>query len=152
MFLFRKNNMSYEDYFKTQPLTIHYTNNNEYRECIRKVFRFDLNEKYNYDGKMIPFEELDEITKDEVMFDSKAMTENMDKLYRKTCDNDFFKKLYINAAGHMFSESPHIGQAVLCAYDTFALYYACVRLYYQGDFELMSRSPEYGQIKQYFKV
>ena len=114
--------MDFLEYFKNLPSVIVYATNREYRDRIRKVFRFDPKETYSYEGKRVNFEDLDEESKDELMFDSTSMSSSMDILFHATENDPFFQDLYRHAAGRMFSESPEIGQAVVWSYDTFHLY------------------------------
>jgi hypothetical protein len=142
----------YLDYFNTLPSFIVYETNEEYRDCIRLVFRFDPNEKFTYDGKLQSFDSLDEQTQDELLFDSKRVNESMDTLYEMTTTSSFFRELYLNAAGRMFSTDPKIGQAVVCAYDTFDLYHACVWYYLFGGYTSLTSCAEYSKLKTYFNI
>lgn len=125
--------MDFLEYFKGLPSIIVYASNREYRDHIRKVFRFDPKEKYTYNGTLVKFEDMDEESRDEVMFDSKSMSKSLDELFKATANDEFFQELYRHAAGRMFSESLEIGQAVVCSYDTFHMYYSCVWYYLHGD-------------------
>ena len=128
------------------------TTNEEYRNCIRLVFRFDPTEKFTYDGKLQSFDSLDEQTQDELLFDSKRVHASMDTLYEITTTSSFFRELYLNAAGRMFSTDPKIGQAVVCAYDTFDLYHACVWYYLFGGYTSLTSCAEYSKLKTYFNI
>jgi hypothetical protein len=77
----------------------------------------------------IPFdqmEDLDDETKDELLFDEGAMNRTMDYIYDKTKQNECFKEFYVLAAARMFSQDDQIGLAVLFSYDYFALFHACL--------------------------
>lgn len=150
MFFFRKKEMDYIDYFKSLPSIIIYTDDHEYRNCIRTAFRFDPNEKFTFDGKIVDMNQLDDITKDEVLMDCKSISSSMDRLYNSTKDQGDFKDLYIKAAGRMFSTNPEIGQAVLCSYDTFHLYYACVWYYLNGGTSALLCCGKYDELRKYF--
>lgn len=163
MFLFKQYNKPMDDpssakqtdyltYYKSLPTTVVYSSNSEYRDCIRKVFRFDLETLYTYDNKLVPYDELDEISKDEVTFDSKNMSNHMNILFDHTKEVPLFKEMYKAAAGRMMSESPHIGQAILCSYDTFAWYYSCVWYFLKYDAVAASKSVEYHNLKKYYNV
>jgi len=142
----------YLDYYNTLPSFIVYETNEEYRDCIRLVFRFDPTEKFTYDGKLQSFESLDELTQDELLFDSKRVNESMDILYEITHTCAFFRELYLTAAGRMFSTDPKIGQAVVCSYDTFDLYHACVWYYLFGGYTSLHACGEYSKLKSYFNI
>lgn len=144
--------MEYLSYFKSLPSAIVYSSNQEFREHIRKAFRFDPKEKFTYHGKLAEFEDLDDESKDELMFDSKSLSTSMDILFKATENDSFFQDLYRHAAGRMFSESLEIGQAVVCSYDTFQLYYSCVWFYLHGGSSSLSSSEEFKKLKAYFEI
>jgi len=103
---------------------IHYTNNFEYRKCLREVFNMDTERSQPDWSKMN--EDLDEETKDEFMYDPDAMVEGLDTIYEKTQDNPLFKELYEIAASKMISMDPNIGLAVIFSYDYFHLFHLCL--------------------------
>ena len=140
------------DYYSTLPSFIVYETNQEYRDCIRLVFRFDPKETFTYDGQIQSFDSLDEETQDELLFDSKRVYESMDIMYQLTSTSLFFQELYLNAAGRMFSTDPKIGQAVVCAYHTFDLYHACVWYYFFGGTTSLYACGEYSKLKTYFNI
>jgi hypothetical protein len=144
--------MDFLEYFKSLPSVIVYASNREYRAHIRKTFRFDPTETYSYEGKWVNFDDLDEESKDELMFDSNSMSKSMDILLKATENDHFFQDLYRHAAGRMFSESLEIGQAVVCSYDTFHLYYSCVWYYLHGGTSSLSAIEEYKKLKAYFEM
>jgi hypothetical protein len=134
------------------PSCIQYENDTEYRNHIRRIFRFDPNEKFTYNGKITKFSKLDSQTQDEIMFDSKQVTETMDEMYRDTSKEGHFQELYIHAAGRMFSTDPHIGHAIICSYDTFQWYYTCVWYFYVGGVSSLLMCSEYEKLKSYFNL
>ena len=144
--------MDFLEYFRGLPSTIVYTTDKEYRDHIRKAFRFDPKEKYNYNGRLMKLEDLDEISRDEVMFDSKAISKSLDIIFKHTKNDSFFHSLYEHAAGRMFSETLEIGQAVVCSYDTFHWYYSCVWYYLQGGVSSLSAIQENKKLKDYFDM
>jgi hypothetical protein len=153
MFLFRKEKrMDYLEYFKSLPSMVNYIDDHEYRNVIRKTFRFDPSEKFTYNGELYNFDELDEHSKDELLFDSKNLSEGLDELYKVTVKDYFFQELYKRAAARMFSESQNIGQVVLCSYDTFHWYYTCVWYYIHGGISSLSSISEYNHLKKYFDM
>lgn len=144
--------MDFLEYFQSLPSVIVYASNREYRDHIRKAFRFDPKETYNYNGKLVKFEDLDEVSRDELLFDSKALSKSLDVLFKATANDIFFQELYRHAAGRMFSESLEIGQAVVCSYDTFHLYYSCVWYYLQGGISSLSAIHENKKLREYFEM
>ena len=88
--------------------------------------------------------------KDEVFLDSKSITTSMDCIYEHTSIDPHFQELYVKSAGRMFSTDPQIGQAVLCAYDTFMLYYSAVWHFLHGGVSALLNCPEYKKLVSYF--
>ena len=144
--------MEYIEYLKKLPPIQMYKTNEEYRECIRKTFRFDRNEKFVYKGVSYDFEELDSETKDELLFDSSSTGEALDAIFNLTHNEPFFQMLYLKAAGLMFSDSPKIGQCVVCSFSTFQWYYTCIWYYLHDELSLMVECPEYTKLKEHFEV
>ena len=140
MFFFRKkNNMDYIDYYKSLPSVFVYSDDSEYRKILRRVFQFDPNARYSYDGKLKPHENLDSVSQDELSFDADKISDAMDKIYEATSNCFHFKDLYINSAASMMSTSPEIGHAVLCSYDYFSKFHTCVWHFLNGgEYSLLS--------------
>ena len=78
--------------------------------------------------------DLDEETKDELLFDNEAISKTMDFIYEKTHNNILFKELYSIAASKMFSEDLQIGLAVLFSYDFFEKFHLCLIDFFNNDF------------------
>ena len=121
------------DYFRSLNPQITYHSDQEYRQHLRRVFRFSPEKRTYYanikSSDLAPnFEDLDidPQSKDEMELDMDALEEGMDMIFLATCDDPIFRTLYEYAAGRMFSTDPKIGQAVLCSYDTFPWYFSCV--------------------------
>jgi len=118
-------------FLKTQPSTITYHSNQEYRQWVRILFRFASNIYTNYADITTTTTamemEMDDETRDELEFDNEKMKEIMEIIFIATKEHPFFRELYLHAAGRMFSTDLRIGQAVVCAYDTFSWYYTCAR-------------------------
>jgi|TARA_Y100000816_G_C25740779_1_gene389813 hypothetical protein len=117
--------------YDTQVI-VTYNDNKGYRNCLRKVTNMNL-DKLN-----IPWEkmdsDLDEETKDELLFDNEAISKTMDFIYEKTHNNILFKELYSIAASKMFSEDLQIGLAVLFSYDFFENFHLCLIDFFNNDF------------------
>ena len=129
------------DYFRSLSPNISYHSDVEYRQHLRRIFRFSPEKRTYYANlksedlglglglgldRNLDFEEMDPISKDEMELDMDALEEGMDRLFLATWEDPLFRTLYEYAAGRMFSTDPKIGQAVLCSYDTFAWYFSCV--------------------------
>jgi hypothetical protein len=111
---------------------VEYTNNFEYRKCIREVFNMDTvsEGKHPYWSKMD--EDIDEETKDELIYDSDAMFQGLDYIYGKTQHNPLFQELYEIAAAKMISIDPNIGLAVIFSYDYFSLFHLCLADFFKN--------------------
>lgn len=140
-----------EKRMKNLPQTIQYSDNKEYRQRFREIFDISESARTCYADieVSVDLEEEDE-TKDELNYDTSMMEKGMEEWFLKTNpeSNLIFKDLYLSAAGRMFSTDLRIGQAVICSYDTFHLYYACIWAFYNNvSFE---KIPEYKTLKKWF--
>ena len=98
--------------------TLQYTNDEEFRSCLRTVF--NMMQKKDDD------KDLDEITRDENNYDFEAATKAMDFVFDETKENPLFCKLYDLAAAKMFSTDRSIGLAVLFSYDNLKDFHHCL--------------------------
>ena len=105
-------------------IDVAYKDNETYRKCLRQVVNMDIS------NLNIPWDQmdddLDEETKDELLFDNVAMNTTMDYVYDKTKENEFFKEIYLLGASKMFSTDPNIGLAII-SYDFFYLFHLCLQ-------------------------
>ena len=142
----------YWKYFRQLSPVVQYTNDLEYRNCIRTIFSFDPNEKYTYNGTIVEDTELDPITLDELGFDGQKLTTCMDYLYKATENCEELQELYLHAAGLMFSTDLTIGQVVLCSYDHLHLYFPILYQYLVHGKESMISCREYTLLKEKLKI
>jgi len=147
-----------------------YTNNREYRACLRNVFRMEtrnvssieyydssLNQTVDgFDSTPSPVVDqdaditIDEETADEWDYDDATTSVSMDSVYQYTKDQPLFAPLYLAAAGVMFSQDPEIGLCVLFAYDSFALFHQCIVCYTEFP-ELFDENNQcYQELKKRF--
>lgn len=135
---------------KTLPSNIHYSNNKEYRQQIRNIFDISVSARSFYVDPNVSnnLKEEDEETTDELNYDTSLVENGMEEWFQKTTKKNEFKELYLSAAGRMFSTDLRIGQAVICSYDTFHLYYTCIWHLYNGD-EII-HLEEYKKLKKWF--
>ena len=80
-------------YYNTQNKHIEYSNDEEFRACIRDIF----NMKKDIDN----YPDLDAVTRDENNYDIDAATKSMDYIFEKTKDIELFQTLYDLAAAKM---------------------------------------------------
>lgn len=107
---------------------VYYTNNKEYRQCMRELFNMKCVINPDMEG-------MDEVTIDELTYDEKTMSVIMDEIYNATKNNDIFNELYDLAAATMFSTDRTIGQAVLLSYDYLCFFHNCLASFLKGNFD-----------------
>ena len=110
---------------------VKYTNNNEYRNCLRVLFTMNETEYANKVNELTEHlgEEFDAETRDEIEFDEKATSNAMDYIYDKTINNLLFENIYTFAAAKMMSVDVDIGLAVCFSYDYLEKFHSCVSQY-----------------------
>jgi hypothetical protein len=79
--------------------------------------------------------DIDEETKDELLYDEQKTSIVMDELYNATKHNELFNELYDLAAATMFSTDRTIGQAVLLSYDYLCYFHNCLASFLKGEFD-----------------
>lgn len=97
----------------------YYTNNREYRLCIRLMFNMSCDEVTEYDDE----------SNDELAYDMNSMSRGMDLIYDRIKSDELFQKVFMKAAGKMLSEDPNIGFSILFSYDYLAHFHACLCTY-----------------------
>lgn len=123
-------------------LNIQYSNNNEYRDCIRQVFQ--MNARNFPDTSML---ELDDETQDEMMYDDKSANDMMDFIYERTKLKDEFIDLYSKAASFMFSIDTNIGLTILFGYDYLDLFHSLLQVFFSNPPEsTIVQSSEYTRL------
>ena len=124
-------------------LELQYTNNKEYRACIRKLFKIDSS-KYSEETKeKLNDPDLDDETRDELDYDEKIALAAMDWIFDKTHKNPLFQKLYKNAAAKMFSSNNDIGLAVLMCYDYLVVFHNCLKEFLKNPLGFNELNPVY---------
>lgn len=139
--------------FTNFPSIISYKNNKEYRDWIRRVFRFNTDTKTYY-ADLTETEmaiEIDEESRDEMEFDLDSMEIGLDFLFEHTIQCSIFEELYLLSAATMFSTDVKIGQSVLCSYDFFHLYYTCVWYFFTDPSHNIETIPEYQKLRSMFR-
>lgn len=142
------------DFYQSLPSWLYYSTNKEYRDTIRKVFRFNKTKKSTYANLEINHiyeNEFDAETIDELSFDTEQMERGMQTLYEITKEQTLFQELYILAAGRMFSTDPKIGQAVLCSFDYFSDYHTIVWYYLLDGYSAAIKCPSYDKLHNSLK-
>lgn len=109
-------------------LDVKYSDNTEYRQTLRDLFdmKIDCCEL---------LDDLDEESRDELLFDEQTMSQSMDVLFEQTKDDACFQELYDLAAALFFSTDRGIGQAVLMSYDYLEAFHKCLVCFDKGEME-----------------
>jgi len=122
-----------------------YENNFQYRQCLRYIFSMDVSKNPPKWDQMD--DDLDEETKDELVYEGDAISQGMNYIYDATNDNKYLYQLYLDAASLMFSQSPDIGLAILFAYDYFTDFHNCLRVFFENPSGFSETTPEFQKIK-----
>lgn len=101
---------------------ITYTNNEEYRNCLRQLFEMNAQSLDETLDKTS-----DPETYDEQDYDNTSASTMLDYIYAITKADSLFQELYGYGAGTMFSTDPEIGLTVLFSYDYFILFHQCLQ-------------------------
>ena len=104
-------------------LEIKYTDDAEYRNCIRRVFGTENSD-------------------DEMLYDDKTVSAGLDYIYEKTKSIPVFCDLYTIGAAKMISTDLEIGMAIVFSYDYFELFHLCL-VDFLKDGVLKSESENY---------
>ena len=116
--------------------SITYTTNKEYRQAIREFCKMNCTE---------PSENMDEETKDELLFDSLGSQIVMNQIYEKTKDHSLWQSIYDKSAAKFFSTDREIGLSVLFCYDFFPAFHDCWNSYLECP-EKFDETNEWYQI------
>jgi len=101
-------------------IPVEYIDTTEYRECFRQAFRIDTERILAEMKRIYPqFDEFEEETKDELLFDEPKVNEIMGDILTMTMFAEPFREFYKRAASFVISDVPDIGLAILLAYDFF---------------------------------
>ena len=123
-------------------LTIEYSNDTEYRHCLRKLFKMNPT---NYPD--ISEMNLDEITKDEQSYDLDAANITMDYILEITNTIPEVINLYEKTASFMFSTDPNIGLTIMLGYDYLDLFHKLLIKILSGiSTEELLQTYEYKQL------
>jgi hypothetical protein len=117
-------------------IIVEYNDTAQFRELIRKVFKMDINKcnKAVSDIEQHNNETMDDVTRDEMLYDNESVAEMLEFIMNQTVHVDEFKDLYEKAALRMFSTDLAIGQAILFSYDYFYYFHLCLVEFFRGRF------------------
>ena len=134
--------MSHTSVYNTNITQIQYTNDIEYRECMRQIFHMSSIKNNDCD--------IDTVTQDENDYDSESTTKAMDYIYHMTKEHILFQKLYDIAASKMLSVDREIGLAVLFSYDYMSLFHDCILSFIKTPDEFNENNASYCAL--HFKI
>ena len=95
-------------------LEITYSDDDEYRDCIRRVFGMNPANCTNDDG---------------FIYDDKNVSAGLDYVFATTKDIPEFHDIYLIGAGKMMSSESEIGMAIVFSYEYFDLFHLCLADY-----------------------
>ena len=123
-------------------INVNYNNNHEFRENLRQVFKMN---SFPTDIDHT----IDNISKDELMYDENAAQQSMDFILNSTQSLPFFKDLYLITASRFFSEDPGIGLSIMFSYDNFKLFHLLLREYFSNPLIFNHNNDIYIQFKKH---
>jgi hypothetical protein len=74
-------------------------------------------------------ENIDNETRDELLYDPDAIKNKMDEIYDITKNDEIWKSIYLSAAAKFFSTDESIGICILFTYDYFSYFYECYDIF-----------------------
>lgn len=122
---------------------LEYTSDSEYRALFRKLSEMDIS-TIDIDPC------IDEVTKDEILYDDNAVITLTSKIWEATKNNEDFCELYQLSAGAMFSTDLEIGIVVLFAYDYLRLFYPIIYEYSLHPNMDVDTHPNYDKLIRIF--
>ena len=119
-----------------------YATNEEYRSVFRNLCGMDTSSYPSHcDDPTIDME-----SRDELMYDEKAVQKFMDNTYEKTRNSTLFMKLYEKAAGFVLSTNPEIGMTILLGYDYLDVFLPCIDRFMKEPDIFGETNPEYQRL------
>ena len=115
--------MSSQPFYYPTDLTIQYSDNEGYRDCLRRLFLMKTDKIQNSETE-------DDETEDENLYDFEATIIALDYLFSKTKDDVVFQELYDKAAALLFSTVRDHGLSVLLSYDYLATFHPLLSWYF----------------------
>lgn len=123
-----------------------YSNNAQYRQALRDYFQMNTEPQKN--KILSEYQEIDDETMDEWLFDSECVEDKMNLLYKKTQHISAFRELYLLAAAKMISLNPEIGIAVLFSYDYFEYFHRLLHLW-EKEYQHQERPQNIESTEEY---
>ena len=125
-------------------IEVKYSNNTEFRESLRKVFKMNcIEEKEN--------EVIDNESRDELLYDEERVNKVMTFVLDFTKNNTLFTDLYTTAAGRMLSTDIGIGLSILFSYDNLKLFHLLLRDFFSNPAELNEKTQSYIDLKKHIQ-
>jgi hypothetical protein len=114
-----------------------YSTNKEYRQAVRNFCNMNCSDNSfnNY--------EIDEESRDELLFDESSTSKKMTEIYASTKNHGLWICLYEKAAAKFFSTDNEIGLAVLLSYDYFPKLYECWTLFIESPDKFIESNEIY---------
>ena len=123
---------------------VEYSNNTEFRECLRKVFKMEcVEDKEN--------EVMDKESRDELLYDEEQVNKVMTSILDSTKNNTLFTDLYKITAGRVLSTDIGIGLSILFSYDNLTLFHLLLKDFFSNSEELSEKTPSYINLKKHIQ-
>jgi len=119
------------------PTPIIYSTNKEYRQLLRSFCNMNCTEDNFMD------DEMDEESRDELLFDESSTSKKMTEIYSLTKKESLWICLYEKAAAKFFSTDNEIGLAILLSYDYFPKFYECWILFIESPVKFIESNEIY---------
>lgn len=116
-------------------IKVEYDSDSEYRKVIRRIM--------NMVHVKTDIEDADDVSKDELDYDTDAAFVFMDILFENTRRDNDLLILYTAAASALMSLDPATGIVVLFSYDNFKLFHECLRYYFENPDDGIINNEKY---------
>lgn len=113
-------------------LDIKYSNDIEYRKCIRKLIKDNKQPTPQTESEKDPgyTDTDDDITNDELDYDVFSASNFLKEVYNNTSASKEFMLLYKYVAAVMFSTDENTGFVILLSYDNLEIFHKCLGVFY----------------------
>ena len=105
-----------------------FNNSSDYRNTLRIFCNMDCSNN-EITEQINQIENIDNETRDELLYDPDAIKNKMDEIYDITKNDEIWKSIYLSAAAKFFSTDESIGICILFTYDYFSYFYECYDIF-----------------------
>ena len=123
---------------------IDYSDNTSFRNALRDVFNMKCIEDVNNS-------ELDNETRDELLYDENTVNNCMTFILETTKDNPIFVELYQITAGRVLSTDLGIGLSILFSYDNLKLFHLLLKDFFKDPYNYNKSFDTYTNLYNHIK-